>query len=64
VAQQLEIPPEKCSNNIDRYGNCSAASLPMLLDEAVRAGRLAPGSLVSLTSFGSGFSWASCVARW
>jgi len=64
VAGQLEIPPEKCSNNIDRYGNCSAASLPMLLDEAVRAGRVPPGSLVSLTSFGSGFSWASAVVRW
>ena len=41
VAQQLEIPPEKCPNNIERYGNCSAASIPMLLDEAVR-GRAPP----------------------
>jgi 3-oxoacyl-[acyl-carrier-protein] synthase-3 len=64
VARQLEIPPEKCLHNIERYGNCSAASIPMLLDEAVRAGRLAPGQLVSMTSFGSGFSWASAVARW
>ena len=64
VAQQLEIPPEKWLNNIDRYGNCSAASIPMLLDEAVRGGRLRSGQLVSMTSFGSGFSWASAVARW
>ncbi len=64
VAQQLEIPPEKCLNNIDRYGNCSAASIPMLLDEAVRGGRLARGQLVSMTSFGSGFSWASAIVRW
>jgi 3-oxoacyl-[acyl-carrier-protein] synthase-3 len=64
VAQQLEIPPEKCFNNIDRYGNCSAASLPMLLAEASREGRLQRGQLVSLTSFGSGFSWASAVVRW
>jgi 3-oxoacyl-[acyl-carrier-protein] synthase-3 len=64
VAQQLQIPAEKCFNNIDRYGNCSAASIPMLLDEAVRGGRLARGQLVSMTTFGSGFSWSSAIARW
>jgi 3-oxoacyl-[acyl-carrier-protein] synthase-3 len=64
VAQSLEIPAEKCFNNIERYGNCSAASLPMLLDEAVRGGRLRRGQLVSLTTFGSGFSWSSAVVRW
>jgi 3-oxoacyl-[acyl-carrier-protein] synthase-3 len=64
VAQQLEIPPEKCFHNIERYGNCSAASIPMLLDEAVRGGRLARGQLVSMTTFGSGFSWSSAIARW
>jgi 3-oxoacyl-[acyl-carrier-protein] synthase-3 len=64
VAQQLQIPPEKCFHNIERYGNCSAASIPMLLDEAVRGGRLARGQLVSMTTFGSGFSWSSAIARW
>jgi len=64
VMGQLGIPPEKCLNNIQKYGNCSAASIPMLLDEAVRSGRLGPGQLVSMTSFGSGFSWTSAVARW
>ncbi len=64
VAQSLEIPPEKLRNNIQRYGNCSAASIPMLLDEAVRDGSLRPGGLVSMTAFGSGFSWASAVVRW
>ena len=64
VAQQLQIPAEKCFNNIERYGNCSAASIPMLLDEAVRGGRLARGQLVSMTTFGSGFSWSSAIARW
>jgi 3-oxoacyl-[acyl-carrier-protein] synthase-3 len=64
VAQQLQIPAEKCFHNIDRYGNCSAASIPMLLDEAVRGGRLARGQLVSMTTFGSGFSWSSAIARW
>jgi 3-oxoacyl-[acyl-carrier-protein] synthase-3 len=64
VAQQLQIPPEKFLNNIDRYGNCSAASIPILLDEAVRGGRLVRGQIVSMTTFGSGFSWSSAVARW
>jgi 3-oxoacyl-[acyl-carrier-protein] synthase-3 len=64
VAQQLEIPAEKFVSNIERYGNCSAASIPMLLDEVVRGGRLRTGQLVSMTSFGSGFSWTSAVARW
>ncbi|NNL65529.1 MAG: ketoacyl-ACP synthase III [Myxococcales bacterium] len=63
VAQQLEIPPEKCLNNIQRYGNCSAASIPILLDEAVREGRLRRGQLVAMTTFGSGFSWSSALAR-
>jgi 3-oxoacyl-[acyl-carrier-protein] synthase-3 len=64
VAQQLHIPPERCPSNIERYGNCSAASIPMLLDEAARGGRLESGTLVSMTSFGSGFSWSSAVLRW
>ena len=64
VAQQLGIPPEKCPSNIGQYGNCSAASIPMLLDENVRTGRICAGDLVALTSFGSGFSWTSAVLRW
>ena len=64
VMEQLGIPAERCSNNIQRYGNCSSASIPILLDEAARTGRLEPGQIVSMTSFGSGFSWASAVLRW
>jgi 3-oxoacyl-[acyl-carrier-protein] synthase-3 len=63
VAQQLEIPVEKCLNNIARYGNCSAASIPILLDEAVRDARLTPGQIVAMTTFGSGFSWSCALAR-
>jgi len=64
VARQLEIPPEKCPFNIDRYGNCSAASIPMLLDEGVRQGRIRRGDLVAMATFGSGFSWTAAVLRW
>ncbi len=64
VAQRMEIPPEKLFNNIERYGNCSAASIPMLLAECTRNGRLSRGQLVSLTAFGSGFTWASALIRY
>jgi 3-oxoacyl-[acyl-carrier-protein] synthase-3 len=63
VAQKLEIPAEKVLNNIQRLGNCSAAALPILLAEASRADRLASGTVVSLTAFGSGFTWGSAVLR-
>lgn len=64
VAGKLEIPSEKVLNNIQRLGNCSAAALPILLAEASREGLLEPGKLVSLTAFGSGFTWGSAVIRW
>lgn len=64
VAQKLEIPEAKLLNNIQRYGNCSAASIPMLLAEAQESGRLSPGQVVSMTAFGSGFTWGSAVVRW
>ncbi len=64
VAQKLEIPESKLLNNIQRLGNCSAAALPILLAEASREGRLASGQLVSLTAFGSGFTWGSALLRW
>ena len=64
VANALQLPAQKLRNNIQRYGNCSAASIPMLLAEAQQEGALERGRLVSMTSFGSGFSWGSAVVRW
>jgi 3-oxoacyl-[acyl-carrier-protein] synthase-3 len=64
VASRMEIPLEKVFNNIQKYGNCSAASIPMLLAEATRNGKLSPGQLVSMTAFGSGFTWASALIRY
>jgi 3-oxoacyl-[acyl-carrier-protein] synthase-3 len=63
VAKSLELPAEKCPSNIQKYGNCSAASIPMLLDELRRGGGARPGQLVTMTGFGSGFTWGSVVAR-
>jgi 3-oxoacyl-[acyl-carrier-protein] synthase-3 len=64
VANALQIPERKLRNNIQRYGNCSAASIPILLAEAQAESALERGQLVSMTGFGSGFSWASAVVRW
>lgn len=64
VAKGLKIADEKVIRNIDRYGNTTAASIPIALDEAVRQGRIRPGQLVALTAFGSGYTWASAFIRW
>jgi 3-oxoacyl-[acyl-carrier-protein] synthase-3 len=64
VAQQLGIAEGKCPHNIERYGNCSAASIPMLLDENVRTGSIRRGDLVAMATFGSGFSWSAALLRW
>ena len=64
VAQKLEIDQDRTFSNIERFGNCSAASIPMLLAEAERNGKLKAGQIVTLTAFGSGFTWGSAVLRW
>ncbi len=64
VAKQLEIPEEKCHNNIMKYGNLSAGSIPTLLDEVVRGGQVKRGDLVCMAGFGSGFTWGSILYRW
>jgi 3-oxoacyl-[acyl-carrier-protein] synthase-3 len=51
-------------NNIQRYGNTTAASIPLALDEAVVARDVKPGDLVGLCAFGAGFTWASALIRW
>jgi len=64
VAQRLGLPLDKIVLNIDRYGNTSAASIPLALDEAVRAGKVRTGDILLLSAFGSGLTWASSVVRW
>ncbi|MGC4096738.1 MAG: beta-ketoacyl-ACP synthase III [Nitrospira sp.] len=64
VMERLGLPIERVMLNVDRYGNTSAASIPIALDEAVRAGRIAQGSLVMLGAFGAGLTWASAMIRW
>jgi 3-oxoacyl-[acyl-carrier-protein] synthase-3 len=61
--EKLGLPPEKAFVNIDRYGNTSAASIPIALDEAIRSGRLARGDVVVFVAFGAGLTWANAVLR-
>src|SRR5690606_30403706 len=63
VAKEMNIPPTKIHNNIQKYGNCSSASIPMLIDEAYAANKIKPGQLLCLAAFGSGFTWASALVR-
>ena len=63
VAAMMGIPSEKAPSNIQRYGNCSAASIPMLLSEMGEQGLLKEGKLVCLAAFGAGFTWASALIR-
>jgi 3-oxoacyl-[acyl-carrier-protein] synthase-3 len=64
VAKQFHIPEEKLFNTIQKYANTTAATIPIGLDEAVRAGKLKKGMLVASAAFGSGFTWASAIYRW
>jgi 3-oxoacyl-[acyl-carrier-protein] synthase III len=59
----MGIPDHKVLHNIDRYGNTTAATIPLLWDEAVRTGRLGPGDLVLLVAFGAGMSWGATLVR-
>ena len=60
----LHIPRTKVFNNLDRYGNTSAGSVPLALDEALAEGRLEPGQLAVLSGFGAGLAWGTTVIRW
>lgn len=64
LAHRLSLPLEKVVMNIARYGNTSAASVPLALDEAVRAGRVREGDLILLAAFGGGLTWGSAAIRW
>jgi 3-oxoacyl-[acyl-carrier-protein] synthase-3 len=64
IAQYLELPVDRFFVNVDRYGNTSAASVPIALDEARRAGRIRPGDLTLLVAFGAGLTYGSALIRW
>jgi 3-oxoacyl-[acyl-carrier-protein] synthase III len=64
TAKHAGMPMDKVYVNVDRFGNTSAASIAIALDEAAKTGRLQPGMVVMLCAFGAGFTWGSMVVRW
>jgi len=64
LAARLGIPMDRFFLNLDRYGNTSAASIPIALDEAVRSGRIKSGEVVLMVAFGGGLTWGSSLIRW
>jgi 3-oxoacyl-[acyl-carrier-protein] synthase-3 len=64
ISKLVGIPPQKTFNNLQRYGNTTAASIPLCMSEAVEQGRLRRGHLICPVAFGSGFTWGSALIRW
>ncbi|MEB3172917.1 MAG: beta-ketoacyl-ACP synthase III [Cyanobacteriota bacterium] len=64
VADRFAVPHERVLSNLAHYGNTSAATIPLMLDEAVRDGRVQPGHLLASSGFGAGLSWGAALLRW
>jgi 3-oxoacyl-[acyl-carrier-protein] synthase-3 len=64
VAKKMKIPMDKVIHNLDEFGNTSAGSIPLALDQAVREGKVKKGDLVAVAGFGAGLSWGAAVIRW
>ena len=64
AAKRLKVPMEKVFVNVHKYGNTSAASIPLALEEAVHSGRIKTQDTIVLVGFGAGLTWASCVIKW
>lgn len=64
IQQKLELPDRKVFNNITKYGNTTAATIPIAISEAIEQGRIKEGDLICLAAFGSGFAWGSALIHW
>ena len=64
AVEDLGIDREKVFVNLDRYGNTSAASIPIAIAEAIQEGRIQSGSNVLMVGFGAGLTWGACLFRW
>jgi 3-oxoacyl-[acyl-carrier-protein] synthase-3 len=64
VAKRLNISREKVLSNLAKYGNTSAASIPLALDEAVRQGKVQPGDIIAASGFGAGLTWGAAIFQW
>jgi 3-oxoacyl-[acyl-carrier-protein] synthase-3 len=64
VCEMIGLPAEKSHNNIQKYGNTTAASIPICMHEAIELGKIKPGNLVCLVAFGAGLTWGSAFVRY
>jgi 3-oxoacyl-[acyl-carrier-protein] synthase-3 len=64
VQQKLQLKEEQVYNNIQKFGNTTAASIPIALSEAWEQGKIKQGDLVCMAAFGSGFTWGSALMKW
>ena len=64
IQRKMRLSDDQVYNNIMRYGNTTAASIPIALSEALEEGKIKSGDLVCFAAFGSGFTWASALMRW
>ncbi|MDJ0775425.1 MAG: 3-oxoacyl-[acyl-carrier-protein] synthase III C-terminal domain-containing protein, partial [Mastigocoleus sp. MO_167.B18] len=64
VADRLKIPSEKVISNVASYGNTSAASIPLALDEAVRQNKIKPDDIIATSGFGAGLTWGAAIFQW
>jgi 3-oxoacyl-[acyl-carrier-protein] synthase-3 len=64
VASRLKIPSDKVISNLRNYGNTSAASIPLALDEAVREGKVKSGDIIAASGFGAGLTWGAVIFEW
>ncbi|PNH09494.1 3-oxoacyl-[acyl-carrier-protein] synthase 3 [Tetrabaena socialis] len=64
AALRLGLPADRVVSNLAQYGNTSAASIPLALDEAVRGGLIKPGDKIAMAGFGAGLTWAGAIVRW
>jgi 3-oxoacyl-[acyl-carrier-protein] synthase-3 len=64
AAKRLGLPLEKVVINLNKYGNTSAASIPLALDEGVKTGRIKEGDVIAIVGFGGGLTWGASIIRW
>jgi len=64
VGERLNIPAKKIISNLAKYGNTSAASIPLALDEVVQAGKIQPDDTIATCGFGAGLTWGAAIFQW
>jgi len=64
VGERLKIPREKILSNLEKYGNTSAATIPLMMDEAVRDSRIKQNDIIATSGFGAGLSWGAALIKW